>query len=58
MAEGWLLDAMAELRAEIAVNPDDTTAHDNLARVLRALGRWDKAGSEDAIVARQRAGRH
>jgi len=56
MAEGRLPEAEAELRAEIAVNPDYTIAHDNLARVLRVLGRADEAATEDAIVARQRAG--
>ena len=53
LAEGRLPEAVAELRAQIAVNPDYTIAHDNLARVLRALGRADEAATEDAIVIRR-----
>ena len=49
LAEGRLPEAVAELRAQIAVDPDYTIAHDNLARVLRALGRADEAATEDAI---------
>jgi hypothetical protein len=54
--DGRLPEAAAELRVEIAVNPDDTIANDNLARVLRAFGRAGEAAAREAIAARQRGG--
>ena len=43
MAEGRLPEAEQELRAELAINPGYAAAHDNLARVLAALGRAEEA---------------
>ena len=54
--DGRLPEAAAELRVEIAVNPDDTIANDNLARVLRAFGRAGEAAAREAIAARPRGG--
>ena len=54
MAEGRLPEAEQELRAELAVNPNYAVAHDNLARVLGALGRAQEAEREQATAAKLR----
>ena len=43
-----------ELRAELSVNPNYAVAHDNLARVLAALGRAQEAEREQATAAKLR----
>ena len=45
-------EAEQELRAELAVNPKYAVAHDNLARVLGALGRAEEAERERATAAK------
>jgi hypothetical protein len=45
-----LPEAEIELRAEVTINPRYASAHDNLARVLSALGRDEEAARERALA--------
>jgi Tfp pilus assembly protein PilF len=51
MAEGRFPEAAVELQKELSINPRYAVAHDNLARVLAALGHHDEAAREQALAA-------